>query len=164
MTTAGIIGIGAVDTVAATALTDDDARAAGYRTRPELCATFRGRVSDPIFRIAVHFAGPDPREALAVRDDLDVVAVAALHAQLGAVDHRAAQPWTRQTLGAIARKPGEPAADLAHSLDQMPAEQLKRRVRKLKALGLTVSLARGYALSSRGRKYWDLSNEGRTAP
>jgi Mn-dependent DtxR family transcriptional regulator len=65
-------------------------------------------------------------------------------------------PWTRPTLELIAKNPGTRAADLAPQLQQ---ERLpfKANVRKLKELGLTISLERGYELSPRGRAYREKS-------
>jgi hypothetical protein len=61
-------------------------------------------------------------------------------------------PWTRATLELIAQRPEVLAADLAAALgrERLP---FKRDVRKLKELGLTESLERGYRLSPRGRAF-----------
>ena len=50
----------------------------------------------------------------------------------------------------IERKPATKAADLAEQQGREP-HAFKRDVRKLKELGLTESLQRGYRLSPRGR-------------
>jgi predicted DNA-binding transcriptional regulator YafY len=57
--------------------------------------------------------------------------------------------WTRETLRAIRVGPGVRAADLARELGR-PRDEFKRDVRKLKNLGLTISLEIGYRLTSRG--------------
>ena len=62
-------------------------------------------------------------------------------------------PWTEATLAAIAARPATRAADLAADLGRERLE-FKRDVRKLKALGLTLSLEVGYRLSPRGQAYW----------
>jgi hypothetical protein len=56
------------------------------------------------------------------------------------------------TLAAIADQPGTRAADLAAAFgrEMLP---FKTDVRKLKNLGLTVSLDKGYRLSARGAAY-----------
>ena len=71
-------------------------------------------------------------------------------------------PWTTETLQLIADNPGTRAADLAPELHQ---ERLpfKANVRKLKELGLTISLERGYRLSPRGTAYL-LRTRGTPAP
>ncbi len=73
-----------------------------------------------------------------------------IKAKLARLDARAAAPWTRETLRLIERYPAVRAGDLAARLgmDRLP---FKANVRKLKGLGLTVSLEVGYELSPRGR-------------
>ena len=67
------------------------------------------------------------------------------------MDSRARQgPWTQAALEAIAVAPGRRAAELAAEQDRETAK-FKADVRKLKALGLTISLEVGYELSPRGR-------------
>jgi len=58
-------------------------------------------------------------------------------------------PWARDYLQAIADQPAVRAPDLAESFGRETAA-FKRDVRKLKELGLTVSLDVGYRLSPRG--------------
>jgi hypothetical protein len=62
-------------------------------------------------------------------------------------------PWTAATLAIIAERPAVRAADLAAALGRERAS-FKLDVRKLKGLGLTISLERGYRLSPRGEAYW----------
>ena len=59
-------------------------------------------------------------------------------------------PWTRTVLELIRDRPEVRAPDLAASLGR-ETQPFKRDVRKLKELGLTESLERGYRLSPRGR-------------
>jgi len=61
-------------------------------------------------------------------------------------------PWTAATLALIARRPAVRAAELAAELGRERAP-FKLDVRKLKRLGLTISLERGYRLSPRGEAY-----------
>ena len=58
--------------------------------------------------------------------------------------------WTYEYLQAIADHPGQRAPDLAESFGRETAP-FKRDVRKLKELGLTISLEIGYELSPRGQ-------------
>ena len=60
--------------------------------------------------------------------------------------------WTRATLEAIAARPGTRAGDLADAFGRDLAP-FKLDVRKLKNLGLTISLLIGYELSPRGVAY-----------
>ena len=61
-------------------------------------------------------------------------------------------PWTGETLAIIAERPEVRAADLAAALGRERAP-FKLDVRKLKALGLTLSFEIGYRLSPRGEAY-----------
>jgi hypothetical protein len=58
--------------------------------------------------------------------------------------------WTYAYLQAIADNPGKRAPDLAEAFGRETAP-FKRDVRKLKELGLTISLEIGYELSARGQ-------------
>jgi len=58
------------------------------------------------------------------------------------------------TLQTIAEHPDERAADLAARL-RRPRDEFKRDARKLKALGLTISLEVGYRLSPAAQRCWN---------
>ena len=61
-------------------------------------------------------------------------------------------PWTRPVLEMIESHPGRRAPDLA-ALFERETQPFKTDVRKLKNLGLTLSLPIGYRLSPRGESY-----------
>lgn len=150
---AGQLSIDAVDPVDPAAITDEDARAAGAADADALRATLRLGPGRTTYRIALHLLGPDPREALRADADLDAEARADLDRRLDAMDRRAAAgPWTRRYLAAIAAHPAVVSTELAASLGE-ERQELKVRVRRLKALGLTESLEVGYRLSPRGERY-----------
>src|SRR5688500_4183574 len=69
MTQGGVIGIDEVEVVTEAAITDADAREAGYVSREDLLSHLSYR-DDPIYRIRVRYAGEDPRKALREQDDL----------------------------------------------------------------------------------------------
>jgi hypothetical protein len=153
-TSAGRIEVEAVDVVAAADVTDDDARRAGHPTAAALLAGLRGTEELPIYRVRFHPAdGPDPRDDLARADDLDESDVASIAARLARLDRASRQgPWTADTLALIAAHPERRAGDLARLLGR-ERDDFKIDVRKLKNLGLTVSLPVGYRLSPRGAAY-----------
>jgi DNA-binding IclR family transcriptional regulator len=66
----------------------------------------------------------------------------------------ASGPWTLAALHLIEENRGVVARELAEELE-LPKLDFKARVRKLKALGLTVSLPVGYELSELGQRYLD---------
>ena len=153
-TAAGRIAVDEVAVIDPTALTDADAGAAGYPTADALRAALRGNDDDLVYRLRVRPAeGPDPRAELARNADLTPADVAELDHRLDRLD-RAGEtgPWTTCVLTAIQAEPGRRAGDLAAAAgrERLP---YKTDVRKLKALGLTISLATGYRLSPRGEAY-----------
>lgn len=133
------------------AITPQDASAAGFAT-PEAAHDSLGDREGDLYRIALRLIGPDPRIALQQADALDAAERAAIAARLARLDAAQAYPWTAQTLAAIADNPERPARELARLLGR-ERDALKADIRKLKALGLTVSLETGYRLSPRGRTY-----------
>jgi hypothetical protein len=154
-TPVGIIDVTAVDVVTAAEITPADAAATGLGTVDAVLAALRGDPELPIYRLRFHLAeGPDPRAALAATDELSDEDRAELDRRLARLD-RASKvgPWTRATLELIARRPEVRAADLATELGRAPLQDFKLDVRKLKALGLTLSFPVGYRLSPRGEAY-----------
>jgi hypothetical protein len=149
-TAVGVVAVDAVGEVDAAAITDEDARRAGSASREELLGWLLAGGEGGVYRVALHWAGPDPRVALRRRSRLGAEERATLEARLQAMDERAAEPWTRPTLELIAASPGTRAPDLAVRMG-METAPFKARVRRLKELGLTESLAVGYRLSPRGR-------------
>lgn len=146
----GVIGFEAVEPVERDELTADDARRAGFGSLRELLAFVDRRERGTVYRIRLKLLGPDPRVALrdALPTDPELAEIELHLARLDRSSHRGA--WTRNVLEAIAAHPGTPAVELAATFgrDKRP---FKADVRKLKELGLTVSLRPGYRLSPRGR-------------
>jgi hypothetical protein len=155
-TAAGRILVVAVDVVDPAQVSTVDARQSGCTSRAELLAGLRGQPGWPVYRLSVGVAtGPDERAELAAQDCLDPEAVAALTARLARLDRASSHgPWTTTTLALIAQRPAVRAGDLAASVgrEMLP---FKVDVRKLKNMGLTISLEVGYRLSPRGVAYLD---------
>jgi hypothetical protein len=153
-TAAGRILVDAIDVVDPARITTADARRAGFATRAELLAELRGTDDLPTYRIRFHAAdGPDPRAELAADGALDAVEVEAIGARLDRLDRASSHgPWTIAVLRTIAARPATRAADLAASFGR-ETQPFKLDVRKLKNLGLTLSLEVGYRLSPRGEAY-----------
>jgi len=150
-TSIGVIEFREVDAIDETAITDQHAREAGEKDREALLK--RLRPEGQLYRIALARAGEDPRIALRQQDRLTRDDVETIRTRLERMDRAAADgTWTQRTLELIANNPEIRAADLAPQLRQ---ERLpfKANVRKLKELGLTISLERGYRLSPRGEAY-----------
>ena len=150
-TRVGVLAIESVEPVSEQAITDADARRAGAAGRDELIAGLRPEGT--LYRIEFRLAGPDPRIALRERADIDAGERGVIDARLARLDAASRHgPWTARVLELIARRPAMRAPDLAAELGRKTAP-FKADVRKLKELGLTESLERGYRLSPRGRAY-----------
>lgn len=146
----GVVAFDAVEPVERAALTESDARAAGFGSLGELLAMLDRRTEGRIYRIALRLEGPDPRVALreSVPDAAGLVDIAGRLDRLDRASRHG--PWTLATLRAIGDRSGVPAADLAAAFGRERGP-FKLDVRKLKELGLTESLRPGYRLSPRGR-------------
>jgi hypothetical protein len=144
-TSVGVVAFDAVDIVSPEAISDEEARRAGYAERAELLE-FLGRRDGDVYRIALRLAGPDPRVALRAKSRLTRAERAGLDAQLARL------PWAHAYLHTIAEREAVRAPDLAeqHGIE---TRSFKQRVRRLKELGLTESLEVGYRLSPRGKAY-----------
>jgi hypothetical protein len=163
LTTAGVVIFDAIDEIVDVAtISDADALAAGL---PDAAALRKrlvpgtarrgprgGKGGDRIYRVRMRWAGQDPRIALreAVPDAAELVEVSAAVEALDA--GRGSGPWTRRILEWIRDNPGVVSKELAALLGRelLP---MKADIRKLKALGLTISLQVGYRLSPRGEAY-----------
>lgn len=171
MTAGGVVRFDAVEEVTdLEALTDDDARAAGVRDAVELRRRLapRGREvdgdsparraprasrgGDHVYRVTLSWVGVDPR--LELREK--VARGAALQRLKDDVarldDGKHTGPWTTQILTWIRDNPGVVSTELAELLGR-ELLGMKADIRRLKALGLTISLRVGYELSPRGRAY-----------
>ena len=153
-TAGGIIEVDAVDLVEPNEVDDRAARAAGYASAVDLVADLRGDQALPLHRVRFHkVEEPDPRLVLSETADLSPEDLDLIDQRLARFDRASAKgPWTAAALGAIAESPAVRAGDLAESLG-VERDVFKRNIRKLKELGLTWSLERGYRLSPRGEAY-----------
>jgi hypothetical protein len=149
-TAVGLLEVGNVEVVERSALTEADARRAGFDSLDDLLAMLDRRDRGDIHRIELRYAGADPRVELRAKADLTEAELEEIAGRLERFDGASRHgPWTRATLELLARRPEVRAEELAA---EMGREKLpfKRDVRKLKELGLTISLSPGYRLSPRG--------------
>lgn len=163
LTAAGVVAFDAVDEIADVAtLSDADAVAAGLADAAALRKRLApgpvrrgprgGKGGDTIYRVRLRWAGEDPR--IALRNAMpDPAELAEITAAVGKLDAgKKSGPWTRPILQWIRDNPGVVSKELAALLDRdlLP---MKADIRRLKALGLTISLEVGYRLSPRGQAY-----------
>jgi hypothetical protein len=152
-TVAGVVRFDTVVEVDPATLTEDDAARSGVRSLAALLRLLDRRDGAHVYRMQVSLAGDDPRVALREQAELSDDDRRMLDDRLGRMDTaRADGSWTREVLRLIAARPGVRAPDLAASLGRETLP-FKRDVRKLKELGLTISLDVGYEISPRGRAY-----------
>lgn len=172
-TAAGLITVDAIDVVT-DKITKADAQRAGYPDPQAVFAeldaasspTARARRRYPpknpddgaltTYRLKIRYLDiRDPRDELAHSADLSDADRADITKRLDRLDKASSfGPWTRDTLRKIAERPATRAADLASDFGRETAP-FKLDVRKLKNLGLTISLEVGYRLSPRGQSYLD---------
>ncbi|MGH9184579.1 MAG: hypothetical protein ACRD0U_02000 [Acidimicrobiales bacterium] len=153
-TMVGIIEVDSVDVVDEADISAADAAPAGYESVAALVADLRGTPDLPLYRIRFNpVPGPDPRDELAGTAQLSAADIAELDRRLDRLDRASPHgPWTASVLAAIDARPATRAADLAASFGR-ETQPFKIDVRKLKNLGLTLSLDVGYRLSPRGEAY-----------
>jgi hypothetical protein len=152
LTAAGQLAIGTVAIVPIETITHQEAHLAGYASKDTLVAELERRSEGQVYRIELGPLRPDPR--IALRElPLDARQAAHLRQRLDRIDAASPDgPWTLDTLRVIRDHPGLRAGDLCHLVGQ-DRGRFKPNVRKLKALGLTISLEVGYRLSPRGETY-----------
>src|SRR5207244_798680 len=98
-----IIEMDAVDVIDAAALTDADARDAGYGSREEALVALPGDEALPIHRLRFHrVEEPDPRAELAAAAELSEEDVADIDRRLDRLDRASSHgPWTAAVLATI---------------------------------------------------------------
>jgi biotin operon repressor len=153
-TGAGMVAAEAVDVVTPAQITAAQAGAAGYLDVAALLADLRGDPALPLYMIRFRpLDQPDPRDELAATATLTGADAAAISLRLARMDAASRHgPWTAAILAQIADKPAISSVFLAEALGWERPE-FKVHVRRLKALGLTISLDVGYRLSPRGQAY-----------
>jgi hypothetical protein len=153
-TGAGMVAAESVDLVTTSAITAADARDAGYPDVATLLTDLRGDPSRPVYRVRFRTLDePDPRDVLASTAELTDEEAAGLAARLARMDAASKRgPWTAAVLAQIAERPAVSSEFLAADL-AWERRDFKLHVRRLKALGLTISLDVGYRLSPRGAAY-----------
>jgi biotin operon repressor len=150
----GMVLAEAVDVITPADITPALAHAAGFPDVAAAVADLRGDPDLPLYCVRFRaLTGPDPRDELASRATLaddEAAAIAARLAKMDAASKRG--PWTAAVLAQIAERPAVSSVYLAEALDWERFD-FKLHVRRLKALGLTISLDVGYRLSPRGVAY-----------
>ena len=153
-TRVGIVEITSIEEFPEAVLTDEDARRAGFTSPTQAQRWVAGKGADDgiLYRIGIRLVGVDTRIELRNSADLTDEDRADIRTRLARMDRAAPTPWTHEYLALIGSRPAVLALDLATSMG-LERDLFKRRVRRLKELGLTESLEVGYRLSPRGTAY-----------
>lgn len=147
----GHVVVTSVDVLPLVEVREADLEAAGFASIDDL-ARFGVEPSDDVHLVRFEATDPPDVPDRGAEDDLSVDDVADLDRRLARMDDSRPEPWTRRVLDHLATAPGTRSADLAAELG-IEQQRLKPDVRRLKRLGLTRSLEKGYELSPRGRAY-----------
>jgi hypothetical protein len=149
-----MVEVESVDVVEPSSVDAAQAREAGYASAGELLAGLRGDPALPVYRIRLRRVDePDPRDELARAGSLTEADVATITARLARMDRASSRgPWTGAVLALIGEQPGVVSTALAEAIG-WERQDFKLHVRRLKELGLTLSLDVGYRLSPRGESY-----------
>lgn len=159
----GVLMVDDVRPVTVDEIGDDDAGRAGFESLEELIAYMRSGREAPlladttVFRVEFHYAGDEDARPTAFSEELSDHEVETLSKRLQAMDAASPSgPWTWQALDMIVAHPHRRAGDLAEMLGRERLD-FKKDVRRLKALGLTVSHEIGYSISVRGAAFMRLA-------
>jgi len=158
-TASGVVLIGGITIVDASALTEKDAVAAGFPTLGALQEVLGPDDGTPVYRIEINGIEPDERVALrdeAVLSDEDWHDLTMRFTRWD----KASPGYFPSILQAIGAHPEVVAAALAARAG-VETLKFKQDVRKLKELGLTESLDVGYRLSPRGEAVLEKLREHR---
>jgi hypothetical protein len=153
-TGAGMVQAESIAAITLADITDKLARQAGFDSAASAVADLRGDPELPLYCVRFRALNtPDPRDELAAAAQLSDAELASLDSKLARMDKASKRgPWTIQVLQTIASRPAVSSAIIAPELD-WDRPDFKLHVRRLKELGLTISLDVGYRISPRGAAY-----------
>ncbi|ASW73236.1 hypothetical protein IQ37_09135 [Chryseobacterium piperi] len=152
-TSIGLVEIRAVEAISENDITDKDALNAGFTDKKQLLKSLISSNKGTLFKITVSYHSPDPRIDLREQSELSKQEFEDLTRKLERLDQFSKSgPWTKSVLYAINENPNFHAIGIA-DLTGFEKEWLKLNIRKLKNLGLTISLQIGYELSPLGKEY-----------
>lgn len=152
-TSIGLIRINSIAVIDSELISDADAKKAGFASAFALKQLLNGQKDGSVYQMSVTFEVEDPRLKLREISEMDETEFSEIKSALESLDKFSkVGKWTTKVLLAIQENPRLRAADLAVKAKK-EKEWLKLNIRKLKALGLTISHEPGYTLSPRGEAY-----------
>jgi hypothetical protein len=149
-TAIGMLDIVSIEAIDLDEITPDDAARGGFESVAAVVADLTQKPEGAFYRVRVRTGAVDPRDTLRAADRLTPTDLDEVRDRLDRLDAAGGRgPWTRTFLMMIRDQPHVRAPDLAASIG-WETKPFKDNVRKLKALGLTISHNPGYELSPRG--------------
>lgn len=156
LTAVGVLQVISVKEIAYDSITDNDIQKAGLKSRAQLDKELTFKNEGTLYKITFCLQGEDPRLALRMDTNITAGDFEQLKTRLEKMDKTSKYgPWTKIILKLIAEHPGKHAIFFADKLD-MEKDWLKLHIRKLKNLGLTISLPVGYEIAPRGRTFMEM--------
>jgi hypothetical protein len=153
LTAAGQLRIKSVAIITYEQVSDKDVSAAGYESRDQLNNELNRKERGELYRISFELEQEDPRIALRENASITDDEWNALTKKIDRLDKNSKfGPWTTRILTLIREQPELHAVRYANKL-KVDKDWLKINIRKLKALGLTISHPIGYSISPRGAQY-----------
>tara|TARA_R110001583_G_scaffold190363_1_gene354554 strand:+ start:169 stop:711 length:543 start_codon:yes stop_codon:yes gene_type:complete len=151
LTPAGQLRIKSIDKIEYEQITDNDIIRAGYNNRKELDKEFALKDKGDIYKIKFELEQADPRIELRENTDISAEEMNDILNKLKRYDTRGkVKNWTFKVLEIVDSGPGKYTIEYATKLGY-EKEWFKLNIRKLKNLGLTISLTDGYEISPRGK-------------
>lgn len=151
LTPVGQLRIKSIDKVEYSQITDDEIVQAGYRNRKELDKELAFRDKGDIYKIDFNLECADPRIELRDNTKISTDEMNEIIGKLKRYDTSGkVRNWTLKVLEIVDREPGKYAIEYSTRLGY-EKEWFKLNIRKLKNLGLTISLSDGYEISPRGK-------------
>ena len=153
ITAVGQLCITSVKKIKYNEITDEEVNKAGYSGREELDTELSYKNAGEIYIITFRLEGEDPRIELRQNNNITPNELAALQKKLQALEVRSkVEGWPLRILEAVNNQPGLYAIQYANKLGYEKI-WFKLHIRKLKNLGLTISLENGYEISPRGQAF-----------
>lgn len=153
MTAVGVLMITSVKEIDYKSITDKDIQKAGLKSRAQLDKELSFKKERTLYKISFKLLGDDPRVALREETDISKEEFEQLKAKLEKMDKTSKHgAWTMPVLKLIAKHPGKHAIYFSERLG-IEKDWLKLHIRKLKNLGLTISLPVGYEIAPRGEQF-----------
>ena len=151
LTPVGQLRITSLTQIAYDQISDEAIKQAGYTNRRELDKELAFKDKGAIYKVEFQLESTDPRIGLREHTNISADEMTVILDTLKRYDTRGkVKDWTFKILDMVDREPGKYAIEYATRLGY-EKEWFKLNIRKLKNLGLTISLPKGYTISPRGK-------------